>query len=93
MSKNYRPVSNLPFLSTILEKVVPKSLIVHKTENNLEVPLQSVYRENHSTETALLKVHNDVLRAIDDGEYVFLVFLDLSAAFDTIDHAKLQKNA
>ena len=89
--KNYRPVSNLPFLSKILEKVVSKNLAVHKTENNLEVPLQSAYRENHSTETALLKVHNDVLRAIDDGECVFLVLLDLSAAFDTIDHAQLQK--
>ena len=89
--KNYRPVSNLPFLSKILEKVVSKNLAVHKTENNLEVPLQSAYRENHSTETALLKVHNDVLRAIDDGECVFLVLLDLRAAFDTIDHAQLQK--
>ena len=89
--KNYRPVSNLTFLSKILEKVVSKNLAVHKTENNLEVPLQSAYRENHSTETALLKVHNDVLRAIDDGECVFLVLLDLSAAFDTIDHTQLQK--
>ena len=85
--KNYRPVSNLPFLSKILEKVVSKNLAVHKTENNLEVPLQSSYRENHSTEAALLKVHNDVVHALDDGECVFLVLLDLSTVFDTIDNA------
>ena len=47
---------------------------------------RSVYRCYHSTETALVKVQNDLLRVIDDGSGVFLVLLDLSAAFDTIDH-------
>ena len=87
--KSYRPVSNLPFLSKILEKVVSKTLELHRTTNNLHVPLQSAYRQYHSTETALLKVHNDILRALDRGECVFLVLLDLSAAFDTVDHTVL----
>ena len=65
--KNYQNASNLSFLSKILEKVVSKNLAVHET-NNLEFQLQSAYRKNRSTETALLKVHNDVLHAIDDGE-------------------------
>jgi len=88
--KNYRPVSNLSFLSKILEKVVSKFLTTHRTDHDLHVPLQSAYRQFHSTETALLKVHNDVLRALDRGECVFLVLLDLSAAFDTVDHSVLR---
>ena len=47
---------------------------------------QSAYRQFHSTETALLRVRNDILRAIDEGQEVVLVLLDLSSAFDTIDH-------
>ena len=88
--KNYRPVSNLPFLSKILEKVMSRVLSEHRARNNLDIPLQSAYRQHHSTETALLKVHNDVLRALDRRECVFLVLLDLSAAFDTIDHHQLK---
>ena len=88
--KNYRPVSNLPFLSKILEKVVSKTVSSHRANNSLNVPLQSAYRQHHSTETALLKVHNDVLRALDRLECVFLVLLDLSAAFDTVDHSRLK---
>ena len=88
--KNYRPVSNLPFLSKILEKVVSNALSEHRSKNSLDIPLQSAYRQHHSTETALLKVHNDVLRALDRKECVFLVLLDLSAAFDTVDHGQLK---
>jgi len=49
-------------------------------------PLQSAYRANHSTETALLKIFNDVLLAADKGEITALCMLDLTAAFDTVDH-------
>jgi len=91
MLKNYRPVSNLPFLPKILEKVVSKTLTAHRTTNNLNVPLQSAYRQHHSIETALLKAQNDILRALDRGECVCLVSLDLSAAFDTVDHGKLKQ--
>ena len=49
-------------------------------------PLQSVYRDKHSTETALIMVQNDILSALDAGSSAILLMLDLSAAFDTIDH-------
>ena len=83
---NYRPVSNLPFVSKVLEKVVSARLSTHKKENNLYETFQSAYRSGHSTETAILRVQNDILRAIDFGKCVFLVLLDFSAAFDTVTH-------
>ncbi len=63
--KSYRPVSNLPFLSKILEKVLSKSLNADRSANDLHVQLQLAYHKHHSTETALLKVQNDVLLALD----------------------------
>ena len=84
--KNYRPVSNLPFLSKILEKVVLRQLLAHLKSNNLVESFQSAYRANHSTETALLRVVNDILYEVDNRKIVMLNLLDLSAAFDTIDH-------
>ena len=83
---NYRPVSNLPYLGKLVEKVAVKQLDAHMTDENLHEPLQSAYRSNHSTETALVKVSNDILSALDERKCVYLVLLDLSAAFDTIDH-------
>ena len=84
--KNYRPVSNLPFLSKILEKVVLSQLKGHLLKYNLLDSHQSAYREFHNTETALLKVQNDLLCAADKSDISILALLDLSAAFDTIDH-------
>ena len=84
--KNYRPISNLAFLSKVIEKVVAQRLFAHMTENNLHEKFQSAYKPCHSTETALLRVQNDILRALDKRSGVFLVLLDLSAAFDTVDH-------
>ena len=89
--KNYRPVSNLPFLSKILEKVVVKQLNDHLQKNGLHEPLQSAYKADHSTETALLKVMNDCLTGCDTGHVCLLSLLDLSSAFDTIDHQILLK--
>lgn len=88
--KNYRPVSNLPFLSKVLERIVLKQLLQHLEFHNLLEPFQSAYRKCHSTETALLRVVNDLFQASDSGRVSILSLLDLSAAFDTIDHAILK---
>ena len=87
--KNYRPVSNLSFLSKILEKVVASRLNSHINSSHISNHYQSAYRKLHSTETALLKIHNDILSSMDDGKVTALTLLDLSAAFDTIDHTIL----
>ena len=84
--KNYRPVSNLAFVSKLIEKVVSSRLFEHMSSNNLHETFQSAFKPCHSTETALLRVHNDILCAVDKKQAVYLVLLDLSAAFDTIDH-------
>lgn len=83
---NYRPVSNLPFLGKVIEKCVALQLCQHMSTHDLGDRLQSAYKETHSTETALLRVKRDCDNAIDSGKSVLLVLLDLSAAFDTIDH-------
>ena len=87
--KNYRPVSNLSFISKITEKVTLSQISEHLDKSNLRSPLQSAYRKGHSTETALLRIQNDILRSLDKSRGVLLVLLDLSASFDTIDHAIL----
>ena len=62
---NYRPVSNLHFLSKIVEKVVIQRLEVHTTIDDLQGSVQSAYRKQHSTETALLKIHNNIVTSLD----------------------------
>ena len=84
--KNYRPVSNLAFVSKLIEQTVIEQLEKHFESNNLNDEFQSAYRTNHSTETALLHIVNNLLVAMDNRQAVCMVMLDLSAAFDTIDH-------
>ena len=84
--KNYRPISNLPVLAKLLERIVARQLVNYLTVHGLLPRLQSAYRARHSTETALLKVTADILSALDRGDLASLALLDLSAAFDTVDH-------
>ena len=87
--KNYRPVSNLPFISKVLERVVARQLNEHMSNHNLHEPLQSAYNQFHSTETALIKVHIDIIWTMERKGVTILLLLDLSSAFDTIDHQVL----
>ena len=84
--KNFRPVSNLGFVSKLIERVVAGQLKSHVSAHCLDEKLQSAYRAMHSTETALLKVVNDIRSSLDSNKCVILLMLDLSAAFDTVDY-------
>ena len=86
---NYRPISNLSFLSKIPQKIVAKRLNAHIEEHLLSNHVQSANKRFHSTETALLKIHNDIIGNMDNGKVTALTLFDLSAAFDTIDHSTL----
>ena len=87
--KNYRPVSNLNFISKILERVVAVQLQTHLDEAGLMTAFQSAYRKHHSTESALLNIHNDILLNMAKVSVTVLTLLDLSTSFDTIDHTIL----
>ena len=87
--KNFRPVSNLSFVSKLIERAAFNQIHGHLVRNNLYPVAQSAYRRNHSTETALLKVMNDILLNMNKQHVTILVLLDLSAAFDTVDHSIL----
>lgn len=89
--KNFRPISNLTFLSKVIEKCVHKQLTDYVTASDLFAEFQSGYRKAHSCETAVLKIHNDILIMVDQRKHVVLMLLDLSAAFDTINHKLLIK--
>ena len=84
--KNVRPISNLQFVSKLDERAIADQLQSHLVKNNLFPMLQSAYRPNHSTETAQLKIKNDIIRNMDNQRATRLILLDLSAAFDKVDH-------
>ena len=84
--KNYRPVSNLNFISKILERVVAVQIQTQLDKAGLMTAFQSAYRKHHSTESAVLNIHNDNPLNVAKGSVTALTLLDLSTVFDTIDH-------
>ena len=86
---NYRPISSLSVVSKTLERYVALELRRYLDDKCLNDPFQSAYRPGHSTETALVRIHNDLLLSIDSRRSVLLVLLDLTAAFNTLDHTVL----
>ena len=91
MFKNLRPVSNLAYISKLTERAVFNQTYDHIVRSGLYPLFQSTYRRYHSTETALVKVANDILLNMNTQRVTLLVLLDLSAAFDTVDHGILLK--
>ena len=85
--KNFLPVSNLS--SKLIERMVASRLNTYMSEHSLHEILQSAYKKHHSIETALLRISDNVLRATDNKKCALLVLLDMSAAFDTVDHSIL----
>ena len=86
---NFRPISNLSFISKIIEKVVASRLNDHMSLNGLHDMMQSAYKKLHSTESALIYIFDDVLNALDLKRLIMWILQDLSAAFDTVDHTVL----
>ena len=86
---NYRLISVLPICSKILEKIVHKQLYKYVTDNNLMYVGQSGFRQQHSTCTALIKTLDKWIMEIDCGKYIGAVFVDLSKAFDMVNHTLL----
>jgi len=87
-TSSYRPISNLSVVSKLLERLIVSHLMKYLTSADLPL-LHSRFRPGHSTETAVLRVLSDNLQAVDRGDSAALILLDLSAAFDTVDHSIL----
>ena len=89
VSTSYRPVSNLNFLSKVLEKCMLQQFVEHCDTQNLFPDYQSAYRSKYSCETALCRLMDDILWNMETGKVTCLVAMDLSAAFDTVHHGLL----
>ena len=87
--KNYRHISNLSFLSKLIERAVCNRITQYVGTTGMAEKFQSVYKASHSTETSLIKVKDDILRAADNQRVTCLILLDLSVAFDTVSHPLL----
>ena len=87
--ESYRPISNLSFLGKTIEAAAKKQLAAHMEKLNALPEDQSAYHEFHLTETALCGIVSDLLEYMDEGKCAILILLDLSAAFDTVDHELL----
>lgn len=86
---NLRPISILSALSKVFEKLIKIQISDFINEMNLLNPFQSGFRKNHSTDTALIKVHDDIARSIDKKGVAILLLIDFAKAFDRVSHTKL----
>ena len=83
---NYRPISILPSISKILEKIIHNRLYTFVTTNNLLSPNQYGFRKNHSTDLAVVELYDKITNAMAEKQHVIGIFMDLSKAFDTLNH-------
>ena len=88
---NYRPVSNLSFISKLVERCTLQQLTQHCNNHTLLPDFQSAYWKHHGCETSLLKVTNDILWGMENKQVTSMIILDISAAFNTVDHELLLK--
>ena len=87
--KNYRPVSLLPVISKVLERAIFEQMIQYLEGNNLLHPSHHGFRSHHSTVTALIEMYDQWVEGFENGMLSAVVMLDLSAAFDVVDHSIL----
>ena len=83
---NLRPLNNIPFISKVVEKVLHIQLDNYFHTNRLHATYQSGYKKYNSCETAMVHVIDDMQKHLIEGNYVAILLLDMSAAFDTVDH-------
>ena len=83
---NYRPVANLSYISKLIERIIARQIVTHMDSNLLWDEYQSAYRRNHSCETVLTYLTDSILTAMDNQMVTLVALLDLSAAFDCVDH-------
>ena len=86
VESNYRPIANLTLISKVIERLISRQINDHLKRQDLMPVLQSAYRPGHSTKGCILKVVSDILDTADSGQVSLIGLLDLSAAFDTVDH-------
>ena len=84
--KNYRPISLLPQLSKIVEKIIHGQVQKYLDDNNILYRYQSGFRAHHSTDTCLSYLNNKILQGFETGMFTGMILIDLQKAFDTIDH-------
>ena len=86
LKTNYRPISVLSSFSKILERIMYNRLYSYLSENNLFFQKQFGFREGHSTNHAHIQLINNICDSFNKNKYTLGVFIDLSKAFDTVDH-------